>query len=139
MKTKQIKLQIPAGKANPAPPVGPALGQHGLNIGDFIKQFNDRTKDMDAGVPVPVLISVGPNRTFTFEVKDPPVSYMILQAAKLQKGSSAPGRDAAGVITKAQVREIALKKMKDMNVDSVESAELSVAGSARSAGIKVVD
>lgn len=135
----QIKLQVAAGKANPAPPVGPVLGQRGLNIMEFCKQFNDMTKDMESGVPVPVVISYFADKTFTIEAKTSPTSFWVRKKAKLEKGSTAPGRQEAGQITIADAREIASLKMKDMGLDNVESAVRSVIGTALSMGIKVVE
>lgn len=135
--TAVIKLQIPAGKANPSPPVGPALGQRGLNIMEFCKQFNDRTKDFEPGMPIPVVIEAYADKTFTFIIKTPPTSYLIKKKAGLQSGSKTPGRDSAGKIKMAQVEEIAKMKMADMGVDSVDAAITQVIGTAASAGIKV--
>ena len=132
-----VKLQIPAGKANPSPPVGPALGQRGLNIMEFCKQFNAQTQKLEKGSPIPVVITVYQDRSFTFEMRTPPVSYFIKKAAKLESGSKTPGRDRAGTVTKEQVREIAQQKMKDLNCDSIEAAMRMVEGSARSMGIEV--
>ena len=132
-----IKLQIPAGQANPAPPVGPALGQHGVNIMDFCKAFNAQTQKEEKNTPIPVVITIYADRSFTFEMKTPPMSYFLKQAAKIQSGSKAPGRDSAGKVTQAQVREIAEKKMKDLNCDTVEAAMKMVEGSARSMGLQV--
>ena len=132
-----LKLQVPAGAANPSPPIGPALGQRGLNIMAFCKDFNAKTSQMEKGSPIPVVITIYGDKSFTFEMKTPPVSYFIKKAAKLESGSKAPGRDKAGKITKAQVKEIAEQKMKDLNCDSVESAMRMVEGSARSMGIEV--
>ena len=132
-----IKLQIPAGKANPSPPVGPALGQRGLNIMQFCKEFNAATQTMEPGMPIPVVITTYQDRSFTFEMKTPPVSYFLKKAAKIESGAKAPGRDKAGVVTKAQVKEIAEQKMKDLNCDTVESAMRMIEGSARSMGIEV--
>ena len=132
-----IKLQVPAGKANPSPPIGPALGQRGLNIMEFCKQFNAQTQKMEKGSPIPVVITVYQDRTFTFEMKTPPVSYFIKKAAKLESGSKTPGREKAGTVTKAQVKEIAQQKMKDLNCDTIEAAMRMVEGSARSMGIEV--
>ena len=133
-----IKLQIPAGKANPSPPVGPALGQRGLNIMEFCKSFNAKTQAEEKGMPIPVTITVFSDKSFSFEMKTPPASYFIKKAAKLESGSKAPGRDVAGSVTKAQVREIAEQKMKDLNCDTIESAMRMVEGSARSMGLEVV-
>ena len=132
-----VKLQVPAGAANPSPPIGPALGQRGLNIMEFCKAFNAQTQKMEKGTPIPVVITVYPDRSFTFEMKTPPVSYFLKKAAKLESGSKTPGRDKAGTITKAQVREIAEQKMKDLNCDTIEAAMKMVEGSARSMGIEV--
>ena len=135
--TAYIKLQVPAGSANPSPPIGPALGQHGLNIMEFCKQFNAQTQKMEKGSPIPVVITVYQDRSFSFEMRTPPVSYFIKKAAKLESGSKTPGRERAGTVTKAQVREIAEQKMKDLNCDTVEAAMRMVEGSARSMGIEV--
>ena len=135
--TGYIKLQVPAGAANPSPPIGPALGQRGLAIMEFCKQFNAQTQKMEKGSPIPVVITIYQDKSFTFEMRTPPVSYFIKKAAKLESGSKAPGRDKAGKITKEQVKEIAEQKMKDLNCDSVESAMRMVEGSARSMGIEV--
>jgi large subunit ribosomal protein L11 len=137
--TGYLKLQVPAGSANPSPPIGPALGQRGLNIMEFCKAFNAQTQKMEKGTPIPVVITAYADRSFTFEMKTPPMSYFIKKAAKLESGSKTPGRDVAGSITPAQVREIAEQKMKDLNCDSVDSAMRMVAGSARSMGIEVVE
>ena len=134
-----IKLQIPAGKANPSPPVGPALGQRGLNIMEFCKAFNAATQKMEPGMPIPVIITAYADRTFSFVTKMPPVSYFIIQASGLPKGSKEPGRSKVGKITKAQVKEIAEKKMPDLNCSTVESAMNMVMGQARSMGIEVVE
>ena len=135
--TGYVKLQVPAGAANPSPPIGPALGQRGLNIMEFCKAFNARTAQMEKGMPIPVIITAYQDRSFTFEMKTPPVSYFIKKAAKLESGSKTPGRDKAGAVSKAQVREIAEQKMKDLNCDSIEAAMRMVEGSARSMGIEV--
>jgi len=133
-----IKLQIPAGKANPAPPVGPALGQHGLNIQDFCSKFNAATQDRTGDV-VPAEITVYEDRTFTFALKTSPASDLLKKAAGVAKGASNPLKDKAGSVTMAQIREIAEKKMEDLNANDVEQAMKIIAGSARSMGIKVVD
>lgn len=125
-----IKLQIPAGKANPSPPVGPALGQRGLNIMEFCKAFNAATQKMEPGMPIPVVITAYADRTFSFVTKMPPVSYFIIKASGLPKGSKEPGRSKVGKITKAQVKEIAEKKMPDLNCSTVESAMNMVMGQA---------
>ena len=134
-----INLQVPAGQANPSPPIGPALGQRGLAIMEFCKQFNAKSKDLEQGAPIPVKITVYSDRSFTFEMRTPPVSYFIKKAAKLESGSKAPGRDKVGSITKAQVKEIAEKKAKDLNSATIEAAMRMVEGSARSMGIEVRD
>ncbi len=134
-----IKLQVPAGKANPSPPIGPALGQRGLNIMEFCKQFNAQTQKMEAGVPIPVVITAYGDRTFTFVMKTPPVSYFLKQAAKIESGSKTPGLSKVGKVTKAQLREIAEKKMVDLNANDVEAAMMMIAGSARSMGLDVVE
>jgi large subunit ribosomal protein L11 len=135
--TGYLKLQVPAGSANPSPPIGPALGQRGLNIMEFCKAFNAKTQQMEKGSPIPVVITIYQDRSFTFEMRTPPVSFFIKKAAKVESGSKAPGRDKAGKITKAQVKEIAEKKMADLNCDTIESAMRMVEGSARSMGIEV--
>jgi len=137
--TGYLKLQVPAGAANPSPPIGPALGQRGLAIMDFCKQFNAQTAKMEKGMPIPVVITTYADRSFSFELKTPPVSYFIKKAAKLESGSKTPGRDKAGTITSSQVREIAQQKMKDLNTDTIEAAMKMVAGSARSMGIEVTE
>lgn len=133
-----IKLQIPAGKANPAPPVGPALGQRGLNIMEFCKAFNALSASMEPGSPVPVVITYYVDKTFSIEVKEPPVSYLVLKAAKLSKGSDKTGKvDPVGKINMSQVKEIAARKMKDMNAFDVAAACNSIVGTAKSMGIVV--
>ena len=132
-----IKLQVPAGKANPSPPIGPALGQRGLNIMEFCKAFNAQTQKLEKGAPIPVVITIFADRSFTFEMRTPPVSHFIKKAAKLESGSKTPGRDIAGSINKAQVKEIAQAKMKDLNCSTIEAAMRMVEGSARSMGIEV--
>lgn len=134
-----IKLQIPAGKANPSPPVGPALGQRGLNIMEFCKAFNAATQKLEPGMPIPVVITAYADRTFSFITKMPPVSYFIVKAAGLPKGSQEPGRTKVGKLTKAQIKEIAEKKMPDLNCSTVEAAMAMVAGQARSMGVDVVE
>lgn len=133
-----IKLQIPAGKANPAPPVGPALGQHGVNIMEFVKKYNELTAKQ-VGMVIPVEITVYEDKTFTFVTKTPPVKHLLLKAAGIEKGSGEPNKTKVGKVTSAQVREIAEIKMKDLNANDIEAAMRIVAGSARSAGIVVVD
>ena len=136
--TAQFKLQCPGGQATPAPPVGPALGQHGVNIPEFIRQFNDRTKDMQ-GVPVPVVVTVYRDRSFTFEVKSPPASFLLKQAAGIAKGSGVPQREKVGKVTRADLERIAQQKMADLNASSLEQAVKIVAGTARNMGIEVVE
>lgn len=134
-----IKLQVPATKANPSPPIGPALGQRGLNIMEFCKQFNAATQGMEPGMPIPVLITAYADRTFTFVTKTPPVTYFIKKAAKVDKGNPTPGRNTTGQISVAQCREIAEVKMKDMNAHDLEAATAMIVGSARSMGLQVVE
>ncbi len=134
-----IKLQVAAGKANPSPPIGPALGQHGVNIMEFCKGFNAKTQEMEAGMPIPVVITVYEDRSFTFIMKTPPVTYFIKKAAKITSGSQTPGKGAyVAKITKKQVEEIANAKMQDLNANDVAGAMKMVEGSARSMGIEVV-
>jgi large subunit ribosomal protein L11 len=135
--TGYVKLQVPAGSANPSPPIGPALGQRGLNIMEFCKAFNAQTQNLEKGSPIPVVITVYQDRSFTFEMKTPPVSFFLKKAANVQSGSKTPGRDKVGAVSKAQVREIAQKKMKDLNCDTIEAAMRMVEGSARSMGLEV--
>jgi len=134
-----VKLQVPAGAANPSPPIGPALGQRGLNIMEFCKAFNAKTAQMEKGTPIPVVITAYQDRSFTFEMKLPPVSFYLKKAAGLSKGSTTPGRGFVGKVTKAQIKEIAQKKMPDLNSATIESAMAQVAGSARSMGLEVVE
>jgi large subunit ribosomal protein L11 len=136
--TAKIKLQVPAGKANPAPPVGPALGQHGVNIMEFCKSFNARTQKMGETI-VPVIISVYSDRTFTFITKTPPAAELLKKAAGIIKGSGVPNKDKVGKVTRAQIKEIATTKMPDLNAASVESAMRMIEGSAKSMGLEVVD
>lgn len=134
-----VKLIVPAGKANPSPPIGPALGQAGVNIMEFCKGFNAQTQSMEPGMPIPCVITVYVDRSFTFVMKTPPASYYLIKAAKLAKGSGTTGKDPAiGKVTQAQLREIAEAKLKDMNAANVEAAMKSIAGTARSMGIEVV-
>jgi large subunit ribosomal protein L11 len=137
--TGYIKLQVPAGAANPSPPIGPALGQRGLNIMEFCKAFNAQTQNLEKGTPIPVVITVYGDRSFNFEMKTPPVSHFLKKAAKIESGSKTPGRDKAGSVSKEQVREIAEKKMKDLNCDTIEAAMRMVEGSARSMGVQVAE
>ncbi|HOQ32861.1 MAG TPA: 50S ribosomal protein L11 [Candidatus Hydrogenedens sp.] len=131
-----VKLQVPAGQATPAPPVGPALGQHGVNIMDFVRQFNDRTKDQQ-GMIIPVVISIFEDRSFTFITKTPPAAVLLKKAAKLAKGSGEPNRNKVGTVTEAQIEEIAKLKMPDLNAGSLETAKSMIRGTARSMGIIV--
>jgi large subunit ribosomal protein L11 len=135
--TGYLKLQVPAGAANPSPPIGPALGQRGLNIMEFCKAFNAKTQKMDNGMPIPTIITIFSDKSFTFETKTPPASYYLKQAAKLKKGGTAPGRDVAGSVTVAQCREIAEKKMVDLNANDLDQATKIIMGSARSMGLEV--
>jgi large subunit ribosomal protein L11 len=136
--TGYLKLQVPAGAANPSPPIGPALGQRGLNIMEFCKAFNAQTQNMEKGAPTPVVITIYADRSFSFEMKTPPVSHFLKKAANIPSGSKTPGRGSAGQVTRAQVKEIAEKKMKDLNATTVEAAMKMVEGSARSMGLEVV-
>jgi large subunit ribosomal protein L11 len=132
-----VKLQVPAGSANPSPPIGPALGQRGLNIMEFCKAFNARTAQMEKGTPIPVVITAFQDRSFTFEMKLPPVSYFLKKATGIASGAKTPGRGPVGKITKAQVREIAEKKIADLNCHTIEAAMAMIEGSARSMGLEV--
>jgi large subunit ribosomal protein L11 len=140
-----INLQVPAGAANPSPPIGPALGQRGVNIMEFCKSFNAKTKELEQGTPIPVKITVFSDRSFTFEMRTPPATFLIKKAAGMKptgkpgSGSKNPGRDVAGSITMAQLRDIAKLKIKDMNTDNLDQATKTIAGSARSMGLKVVE
>ena len=136
--TGYLKLQVAAGSANPSPPIGPALGQRGLNIMQFCKEFNAASADMEKGSPVPVVLTIFADRTFTFEMKTPPVSHFLKKAAGLQKGSTTPGKGVAGRVTRDQVRSIAEQKLKDLNARDVDAAMRMVEGSARSMGLEVV-
>jgi large subunit ribosomal protein L11 len=133
----KLKLQVPAGKANPSPPVGPALGQRGINIMEFCKAFNARTQEMEPGSPTPVIITYFTDKSFQMEVKTPPASFLLKKAAKLKAGSKTPGKETIGTVTIKQVREIAEIKMPDLNATDVEAAMQIVAGSARSMGLEV--
>ncbi len=141
----QIKLQVPAGAANPSPPIGPALGQRGLNIMEFCKGFNARTQDFEKGQPCPVIITYYQDKSFTFEIKTPPASFLLKKAAGLKpgkkpgSGSKKPGLEKVGKVTMAQCRQIAEAKMKDLNANDIEAAALQVAGTARSMGLDVVE
>lgn len=137
--TGYIKLQVPAGKANPSPPIGPALGQRGLNIMEFCKAFNAESQGMEAGMPIPVVITVYADRTFSYVMKTPPASYLLKKAAKLAKGATTPGIATAGKVTMDQVKEIAQLKMADLNANDIDAAALMIAGSARSMGLEVVE
>jgi large subunit ribosomal protein L11 len=132
-----VKLQIPAGKATAAPPVGPALAQHSVNIMEFVRSFNEKTASQD-GTIIPVEITVYEDRSFTYELKTPPASFLIRKAADIEKGSGVPNRDKVARITKAQLQEIAKEKMKDLNATSLEAAEKIIAGTARSMGVEIV-
>ncbi len=132
-----IKLQVPAGQANPSPPIGPALGQRGVNIQEFCKSFNAATQKIEPGSPIPTVITVYADRSFSFETKTPPASYLLKKAAKTKSGSKEPGRAVAGKVTQDQLREIAETKMQDLNANSVEQAMKIIAGSARSMGLEV--
>jgi large subunit ribosomal protein L11 len=136
--TGYVKLQVPAGSANPSPPIGPALGQRGLNIMEFCKAFNAQTQEMEKGSPIPVVITYYQDKSFTFAMKTPPVSYFLKKAVNLKSGSKEPGKIKAGQISRDKVREIATAKMKDLNANDVEAAMRMVEGSARSMGLEVV-
>lgn len=132
-----IKLQVGAGKANPSPPVGPALGQHGLNIMEFCKAFNAKTDSLEAGAPVPVIITVYSDKSFTFEIKTPPASFLLKKAAGIQSGSARPNTEKVGTVTRAQLEEIATAKMKDLTAADMDAAVRTIAGSARAMGLNV--
>ncbi|ADU14384.1 MULTISPECIES: 50S ribosomal protein L11 [Asticcacaulis] len=134
-----IKLQVKAGSATPSPPIGPALGQRGVNIMGFCKEFNARTENVEKGTPLPTIITVYQDKSFTFVTKTPPATFFIKQALNLKSGSSKPGRDSAGQITQAQLRDIAEKKMKDLSAHDIDAAAKIIEGSARSMGLKIVD
>jgi large subunit ribosomal protein L11 len=134
----QIKLQAAGGQATPAPPIGPALGQHGVNIGQFVSQFNERTREMN-GTTVPVVITVYADKSFTFEVKSPPAAVLLKQAAEIAKGSGVPNKEKVGQVSSAQVRKIAETKFKDLNAYDLEQADSIIRGTARSMGIDIVD
>ena len=137
--TGYLKLQVAAGSATPSPPIGPALGQRGLNIMEFCKAFNAQTQGMEKGMPIPVLFTIFADRSFTFKLRTPPISYFLKKAAGVDKGSKTPGTGSAGSVTKAQLREIAEKKLVDMNATSLDAAVLMVEGSARSMGLKIAE
>ena len=135
--TGYIKLQVPAGTANPSPPIGPALGQRGVNIMEFCKAFNAATTDLEKGMPIPTIITVYADRSFSFETKTPPASFLLKKAARLQKGSTEPGKQTVGRVTRQQLREIAERKMKDLNANDIEAAAKIIEGSARAMGLEV--
>ena len=132
----RIKLQAPGGQATPAPPIGPALGQHGVNIGQFVSQFNERTKDLN-GIIVPVVITMYKDKSFSFEVKSPPAAVLLKQAAEIAKGSGVPNKEKVGKVTRKQVRKIAERKFKDLNAYDLDQAEKIIAGTARSMGVEI--
>jgi large subunit ribosomal protein L11 len=132
-----LKLQVPAGAANPSPPIGPALGQRGLNIMEFCKAFNAKTQEMEKGMPIPTVITIYADKSFSFETKTPPAAFFLRKAAKLQKGGAEPGREVAGSVTTAQCREIAEAKMADLNANDLDAATKIIMGSARSMGLEV--
>ena len=134
-----VKLQVAAGSATPSPPIGPALGQRGVNIMGFCKEFNARTADMPKGTPLPTVITVYQDKSFTFVTKTPPATFFLKEATGLKSGSNKPGRDSAGTVTKAQCAEIAQKKMKDLNANDIDQAAKIIEGSARSMGLQVVE
>jgi len=137
--TGYIKLQVPAGKANPSPPIGPALGQRGVNIMEFCKQFNASTGDQEVGTPLPTVITVYADRSFSFETKTPPATYLIKKAAGLKSGSKEPGKTVAGKIARSKLSEIAQAKMKDLNANDIEAATRIIEGSARAMGLEVTE
>jgi large subunit ribosomal protein L11 len=132
-----INLQVPAGKANPSPPIGPALGQRGVNIMGFCKEFNAKTADYEVGTPLPVVISVYKDKSFTFIIKTPPATFFLKKAANIKSGSATVGKNFVGTVTKSQVKEIAIAKMKDLNANDIDAAMKIIEGSARSMGLKV--
>ena len=134
-----LKLQVPAGSATPSPPIGPALGQRGLNIMEFCKAFNAATQEMEKGMPIPCTITIFGDKSFTFKMKTPPASYFLKKAANLKSGSKEPGRSVAGSVTRAQVQEIAETKMADLNANNIDQAMKIIAGTARSMGVEVVE
>jgi large subunit ribosomal protein L11 len=133
-----LKLQVPAGAASPSPPIGPALGQRGLNIMEFCKAFNAQTQEMEANMPIPTVITIFEDKSFSFVTKTPPASYYLKKVAKLAKGGTAPGRDVAGKVTMDQCRDIAKEKLQDLNTDDVEQGAKMIAGSARAMGLEVI-
>ena len=135
--TGYVKLQVPAGAANPSPPIGPALGQRGLNIMEFCKAFNAKTSQIEKGTPIPVVITAYQDRSFTFQLKTPPMSFFLKKAAGLQSGSKTPGRGSVGSVSSAQIREIAEKKMPDLNTTNIEAAMRTIEGTAKSMGLVV--
>jgi len=137
--TGYLKLHVPAGKAAPAPPIGPALGQRGLNIMEFCKAFNAQTQDLEPEMPIPTMITIYQDKSFTFTTKTPPASYLLKKAANSPKGGSTPGRETAGTVTKQQINEIAEQKMNDLNANTLEQAAKIIEGSARSMGFKVAE
>ena len=137
--TGYIKLQVPAGKANPSPPIGPTLGQRGVNIMEFCKAFNAKTQEMEKGMPIPTVITVYADRSFTFDTKTPPATYLIKKAANLKSGSATPGKGSIGQIARSKLREIAELKMKDLNANDIDTATRTIEGSARSMGLEVVE
>ena len=137
--TGYIKLQVPAGKANPSPPIGPALGQRGVNIMEFCKAFNAQTGDMETGMPIPTVITVYADRSFSFEMKTPPATYFLKKAAKISSGSKEPGKLVGGRVRRSQLREIAEMKMKDLNANDLDAAAKIIEGSARAMGLDVVE
>ncbi|PSJ36546.1 50S ribosomal protein L11 [Allosphingosinicella deserti] len=137
--TGYIKLQVPAGSANPSPPIGPALGQRGVNIMEFCKTFNAATTELEKGMPIPTIITVYADRSFSFETKTPPATFLLKKAAGLKSGSKEPGKTSAGRVTRAQLREIAETKMKDLNANDLDAATKIIEGSARAMGLEVVE
>lgn len=137
--TGYIKLQVPAGAANPSPPIGPALGQRGVNIMEFCKAFNAQTQGMEKGMPIPVLFTIFADRSFSFKLRTPPTSYFLKQAAGISSGSKTPGKGSAGTVTRAQLRDIAEKKMADLNAVDVDAATRMVEGSARAMGLTIAE
>jgi large subunit ribosomal protein L11 len=137
--TGYIKLQVPAGIANPSPPIGPALGQRGVNIMEFCKAFNAATQELEKGMPIPTTITVYADRSFSFETKTPPASFLLKKAARIQKGSQEPAKQTAGTVKRSQIKEIAETKMKDLNANDIDAAMKIIEGSARSMGLNVVE